>query len=89
MAVIDLLYPGTIVNYTAEDGVVHTGKIVGRMMAGHLEGDIDLDEATDGKHHTLDRVKVQFDEKDGTPPLLPTVTCPADAVDIVDVKIMV
>lgn len=89
MADIALLYPATIVNYTSKDGVTHTGKIIGRLMGGHLEGEVDLDEASDGHQHSVDAVKVQFDEKDGAPPELPSITCPAADVDIVDVKIMV
>ena len=84
MVDISLLPIGAEANYTDRAGVKTTGTIVGRLVGGRMEGDVDLDGWYKPEDQTFERVKIRFVERLGPPPEFVSVSCHPDAVTLPD-----
>ena len=84
MAAIEDLHLGTRVLFHFTDGTSQPGEITGRLMAGQMEGEVDLDQWTFAPGQQLQRVKVTFPTT-GMPPEYVSVSCSPGAVDIIEI----
>lgn len=83
MVDIALLPVGTLATYTNTDatGEILTGVVVGRVMKGSLEGEVDLDDRQKDDQK-LDRVKLRFVDKLGRPPEYISISCHPNQVSL-------